>query len=33
MDKEIKVIMKNDTWELTTLSKGHKAIDVNGCTK
>ena len=26
MDEEIKVIVKNDTWELTTLSKGHKSI-------
>ena len=28
MDEEIKVIMKNDTWELTTLPKGHKVIGV-----
>ncbi|KAH9790788.1 hypothetical protein KPL71_003509 [Citrus sinensis] len=28
MDEEIKAIVKNDTWELTTLPKGHKAIDV-----
>ncbi|XP_052288592.1 uncharacterized mitochondrial protein AtMg00820-like [Citrus sinensis] len=28
MDEEIKVIVKNDTWELTTLPKGHKAIGV-----
>ncbi|KAH9715665.1 hypothetical protein KPL71_021147 [Citrus sinensis] len=28
MDEEIKAIMKNDTWELTTLPKGHKAIGV-----
>ncbi|KAH9681187.1 hypothetical protein KPL71_026873 [Citrus sinensis] len=26
MDVEIKAIVKNDTWELTTLPKGHKAI-------
>ncbi|KAH9735937.1 hypothetical protein KPL71_017913 [Citrus sinensis] len=26
MDEEIKAIVKNDTWELTTLPKGHKAI-------
>ena len=28
MDEEIKAIVKNDTWDLTTLPKGHKAIDV-----
>ena len=28
MDKELKAIVKNDTWELTTLPKGHKAIGV-----
>ncbi|KAH9672047.1 hypothetical protein KPL70_017573 [Citrus sinensis] len=28
MDEEIKAIVKNDTWELTTLLKGHKAIGV-----
>ena len=28
MDEEIKVIKKNDTWELTSLPKGHKAIGV-----
>ncbi|KAH9697084.1 hypothetical protein KPL71_023464 [Citrus sinensis] len=28
MDEEIKAIVKNDTWELTTLPKGHKAIGV-----
>ncbi|KAH9650236.1 hypothetical protein KPL70_026291 [Citrus sinensis] len=28
MDKEIKAIVKNDTWELTTIPKGHKAIGV-----
>ncbi|KAH9750942.1 hypothetical protein KPL71_014085 [Citrus sinensis] len=28
MDEEIKAIVKNDTWELTTLPKGHKAINV-----
>ncbi|KAH9679872.1 hypothetical protein KPL71_026314 [Citrus sinensis] len=28
MDKEIKAIVKNDTWELTTLPKCHKVIDV-----
>ncbi|KAH9670907.1 hypothetical protein KPL70_017154 [Citrus sinensis] len=28
MDKEIKAIVKNDTWELTTLPKGHKVIGV-----
>lgn len=25
MDKEIKAIQKNNTWELSTLPKGHKA--------
>lgn len=28
MDEEIKSIVKNDTWELTTLPKCHKAIGV-----
>ena len=28
MDEEIQAIVKNDTWELTTLPKGHKAIGV-----
>lgn len=28
MDEEIKAIEKNDTWELTLLPKGHKAIGV-----
>ena len=28
MDEEIKAIVKNDTWELITFSKGHKAISV-----
>ncbi|KAE8705324.1 hypothetical protein F3Y22_tig00110429pilonHSYRG00698 [Hibiscus syriacus] len=28
MDEEIKAIENNDTWELTSLPKGHKAIDV-----
>ncbi|MCF8701902.1 DDE-type integrase/transposase/recombinase, partial [Corynebacterium sp. MC-10] len=28
MDEEIKSIEKNDTWELTSLPKGHKAIGV-----
>ncbi|KAH9648517.1 Integrase catalytic domain-containing protein [Citrus sinensis] len=28
MDEEIKAIVKNDTWELTTLPKCHKAINV-----
>nr|GEV65178.1 copia-type polyprotein [Tanacetum cinerariifolium] len=28
MDEEIKSIEKNDTWELTTLPKGQKAIGV-----
>ncbi|XP_020589086.1 uncharacterized protein LOC110030602 [Phalaenopsis equestris] len=28
MDEEIKAIEKNDTWELASLPKGHKAIDV-----
>ena len=28
MDDEIKAIEKNDTWELTSLPKGHKAIGV-----
>ena len=28
MDEEIKVIIKNDIWELTTLLKGHKTIGV-----
>ncbi|KAH9650220.1 hypothetical protein KPL70_026283 [Citrus sinensis] len=28
MDEEIKAIVKNDTWELTTIPKGHKAIGV-----
>ncbi|KAL1549227.1 hypothetical protein AAHA92_17357 [Salvia divinorum] len=28
MDEEIKAIEKNDTWELVTLPKGHKAIGV-----
>ncbi|KAE8735701.1 UDP-Glycosyltransferase superfamily protein isoform 3 [Hibiscus syriacus] len=27
MDEEIKAIEKNDTWKLTSLPKGHKAID------
>jgi len=26
MDEEIKTIKKNDTWELISLPKGHKAI-------
>ena len=28
MDEEIRAIEKNDTWELTSLPKGHKAIGV-----
>ena len=28
MDKEIRSIEKNDTWELISLPKGHKAIGV-----
>ena len=28
MDKEIKTIKKNDTWELASLPKGNKAINV-----
>ena len=28
MDKEIKAIVRKDTWKLTTIPKGHKAIDV-----
>lgn len=28
MDEEMEAIKKNDTWELTTLPKGHKAIGV-----
>ncbi|KAG9454135.1 hypothetical protein H6P81_007039 [Aristolochia fimbriata] len=28
MDEEIEAIKKNDTWELTTLPVGHKAIEV-----
>ena len=28
MEEEINAIEKNDTWELSTLSKGHKAISV-----
>jgi predicted RNA binding protein YcfA (HicA-like mRNA interferase family) len=28
MDEEIKAIKKNDTWELTTLPHGKKAIGV-----
>jgi hypothetical protein len=28
MDEEIKVIKMNDTWELASLPKGHKAIGV-----
>lgn len=28
MDKEITAIEKNQTWELTELSQGHKAIDL-----
>ncbi|KAL5540945.1 hypothetical protein UlMin_044921 [Ulmus minor] len=28
MDEEIRAIKKNDTWELTSLLKGHKAIGV-----
>ncbi|KAE8668941.1 hypothetical protein F3Y22_tig00112281pilonHSYRG00221 [Hibiscus syriacus] len=28
MDEEIKAIEKNDTWELTSLSKGHKVIGI-----
>ena len=27
-DEEMKVIQKNDTWELTTLLKGHEPIGV-----
>ena len=33
MDEEIKTIVKNDTWELVTLPKGHNAIGVNGYTR
>lgn len=33
MDEEFKAIMKNDTWKLTTLLKGHKAIGAKWCTK
>ena len=28
MDEKIKAIEKNDTWELTTLSEGHKSTGV-----
>ena len=28
MEEEINAIEKNDTWELSTLSKGHEAIGV-----
>jgi Reverse transcriptase (RNA-dependent DNA polymerase) len=28
MQEEMKVIEKNDTWQFTTFSKGHKSIDV-----
>ena len=28
MDEEIKSIEKNDTWQLVSLPKGHKAIGV-----
>lgn len=28
MDGEINAIMKNDTWELSTLPKGHRDIRV-----
>ncbi|RDX99067.1 hypothetical protein CR513_17940, partial [Mucuna pruriens] len=28
MEKEIKAIRKNDTWELSNLPKGHQAIGV-----
>ena len=28
IDEEIKAIKKNDTWELASLPKGNKAIDV-----
>ncbi|CAM8989823.1 unnamed protein product [Rhodiola kirilowii] len=28
MDEENGAIKKNDTWELTDLPEGHKAIDV-----
>ncbi|KAH9725216.1 hypothetical protein KPL70_007788 [Citrus sinensis] len=30
MDEEIKSIVKNNTWELTTLPKGHKSAFLNG---
>ena len=33
MDKGIKAIKKNDTWELTSLPKGNKAIGVTWVTK
>lgn len=33
MDEEIKSIVKNDTWELTTLPKGQKAIGVKWVNK
>lgn len=33
MDEEIKSIEKNDMWELTSLSKGQKAIRVKGVYK
>lgn len=28
MNEEIEAIRRNDTWELTTLTKGHKPIGV-----
>ena len=28
MDEEIEAIKKNDTWELASIPKGHKAIGV-----
>ena len=28
MDEKIKAIEKNVAWELTTLPKGHKAIEI-----
>ena len=33
MDKEIKHIVKNDTWEFATPPKGHKAISVKWLNK
>ena len=33
MKEEINAIKKNNTWELSTLPKGHEAIGVKRCTR